>query len=44
MSESPEEYRGMHRVLMAISAFFFVYLVVEGVFLVPWLLIRYGSN
>ena len=37
-----EEFRTLHRVLGAVCVFFFVWLVIEGVFLVPWLLIRYG--
>ena len=38
------EHRGFHRVLFAVAAFFYVYLVLEGAFLVPFMLQRYGLH
>ena len=43
-SETPEEYKGLHKVLIAVAAFLFAYLVVEGAFIVPFLFIRYGMH
>lgn len=38
------EYRGFHRLLFGIAAFFYVYLVIEGAVLVPFMLYRYGLH
>lgn len=43
-SEVPAELRTLHRVLLAVGLFFFVYLVVEGAILVPLLFARYGLH
>ena len=43
-SEVPDELRTLHRVLLAVGLFFFVYLVVEGAILVPLLFARYGLH
>lgn len=43
-SETPDEYRGLHRVLLGLATFFFVYLIVEGMILVPLLFTRYGLH
>lgn len=42
--ETPAQFKGLHKFLMAVATFFFVWLVVEGFFLIPWLLIRYGGQ
>jgi hypothetical protein len=41
-NESPEELQGAHKVLLGIATFFFIYLVVEGMIIVPGLFSRYG--
>lgn len=38
------EHRKLHRVLFGVAAFFYIYLVVEGAFLVPFMLQRYGLH
>jgi hypothetical protein len=42
--ETPAQFRVLHRVLIAIAVVFFVWLIVEGAVLVPWLFIRYGFH
>lgn len=42
--ETPEEYRGLHRALLIVAGIFFVYLILESVFLIPTLFIRYGFH
>ena len=44
LSESPEEYKGLHRALLYVATFFFIYLILESVFLIPTLFIRYGFH
>lgn len=43
-SETPEELKGLHRGLLLVSAFFFLYLIVESVVLIPYLFVRYGFH
>lgn len=43
-SESPDEYKGLHRILMYVAGFFFIYLIVEATFLIPFLFTRYGMH
>lgn len=38
------EHRGLHRVLLGVAAFFYIYLVIEGAILVPFMLVRYGLH
>lgn len=38
------EYRLFHRFLFGVAAFFYIYLVVEGAILVPFMLYRYGLH
>ena len=42
--ETPDEYRGLHRILLFVAGFFFVYLILESVFLIPTLFVRYGFH
>lgn len=42
--ETPAQFRVLHRFLIAIAVVFFVWLIVEGAVLVPWLFIRYGFH
>lgn len=37
-------YERLHRTSLRIDIIFFVWLVVEGAFLVPWLFIKYGMQ
>lgn len=37
-----ERYARLHRTSLRVDILFFVWLVVEGAFLVPWLFIKYG--
>lgn len=41
-SESPKEFQRPHRILLGIGTFFFIYLVIEGIVIVPGLFTRYG--
>ena len=43
-SETPDEYKGLHKVLIAVATFLFAYLVIEGAFIVPFLFTRYGMH
>lgn len=43
-SETPPEFRGMHRGLIVVAIFFFLYLIVEAAFLIPLLFTRYGMH
>ena len=43
-SETPEEYRGLHKFLLVIATFLFAYLVIEGAFIAPFLYFRYGLH
>lgn len=43
-NETPEEFQGLHKIMLAVATFFFIYLVVEGMFIVPFFLIRYGLH
>ena len=43
-NESPDEFKGLHRVLLFVAAFFFFYLIVEPVILIPGLFMRYGMH
>lgn len=43
-SESPDEYKGLHRALMFVAGFFFIYLIIEATFLIPFLFTRYGMH
>jgi hypothetical protein len=42
--ETPEQFRGLHRVLTVVAAVFFGWLVVEGAVIVPWFFWRYGTR
>jgi len=42
--ETPAQFRVLHRFLIAIAVVLFVWLIVEGAVLVPWLFIRYGFH
>lgn len=44
LSESPEEYKGLHRALLFVAGFFFIYLILESVILIPTLFVRYGFH
>ena len=44
LSESPDEFKGLHRALLFVAAFFFFYLIVESTVLIPYLFIRYGFH
>lgn len=44
LSETPDEYKGLHRILLGVGAFFFIYLILEAVILIPTLFIRYGFH
>jgi hypothetical protein len=37
-----ERYRRLHETSLRVDILFFVWLVVEGAFLVPWLFLKYG--
>lgn len=43
-SETPDEYKGLHRALLYVAGFFFLYLIVESVVLIPALFMRYGVH
>lgn len=43
-SESPDEFKGLHRALMFVAVFFFIYLIVEATVLIPFLFMRYGMH
>lgn len=40
--ETPDEFQKLHSVLVKVSIFFLIYLLVEGVVLLPLLVILYG--
>jgi hypothetical protein len=42
--ETPAQFRVLHKALVSIAIVFFVWLIVEGAVLVPWLFIRYGLH
>ena len=44
ISETPEEFGAMHKTLMGIASFFFVYLIIEAILLIPALFLRYGVH
>ena len=44
MSESPNEYKGLHRALLYMAGFFFAYLIVEATVMIPYLFVRYGFH
>lgn len=43
-SETPDEYKGLHRALLYVAGFFFLYLIVESAVLIPALFMRYGFH
>lgn len=43
-SETPSELRTMHRSLFAVAVFFWVYLIIQAIVLIPALFTRYGMH
>jgi hypothetical protein len=40
--ETPPEFRNLHRALFVVAAFFFIYLVVEAIVMMPYFIVHFG--
>jgi hypothetical protein len=40
--ETPEGYERLHKGLMIVASFFFIYLVIEALVMMPYFIINYG--
>ena len=41
---TPDEFKGLHKFMMWVVGFFFIYLVLEACFLLPYCFLRYGMH